>query len=98
MWLGRMWVIARLQKFIAKEKALSLCRYKSLQRACRRQELKGPNRMTQYELNIERKVCKKKLKELQHTAPYLRVCYLQKRDRAALAIGDVDKKERKSKH
>ena len=36
MWLGRRWVIARLQKFIAKEKAWSMCRCKILQTACRR--------------------------------------------------------------
>jgi hypothetical protein len=68
-----------------------MCRYKNLQRACRRQGLKGPNKMTQDELNIERKVCKKKLKELQQTAPYLRVCHLRRRRKIALAQYDVDK-------
>ena len=63
--------------------------------------------MTQNELNIESKVCKKKLKELQETVPYLWVCHLQQRRRIALPKGDVDKdkallelikKEGKSKH
>ena len=59
-WLGRRWVIARLQKFITKVKYSGVCRYKHLQRAYMRQGLKGLNKMTQDELNIERKVCKKK--------------------------------------
>ena len=73
------------------EKSWSLGRYKTPQRACRRQGLKVPNRMTQDTLNIERKVCKKKLKELQQKAPYLWVCHLQQRHRAALVKIDVDK-------
>ena len=86
-------VITRLQKCIAKEKAWSMCRYKDLQRACRRQGPKGPNKMTQDELNMERKLCKNKPKELQQTAPYLRVCHLQQRRRIALAQGDVKKNQ-----
>ena len=46
--------------------------------------------MTQDELNTERNVCKKRPKELQHTAPYLQVCHLQQRRIIVLAQGDVD--------
>ena len=62
--------------------------------------------MTQDKLSMERKVCKKKLKELQQTSPYLWVCHLQQMRRIALAQGGVDKakallelirKKRKSK-
>ena len=63
----------------------------NLQRACRRQEQKGQNKMKQDDLNVERKVCTMKLKELQHTSPCLWVCYLQRRHMIALAQDDVDK-------
>ena len=62
--------------------------------------------MTQDKLNIERKVCQQKLKELQQQAHYLCMCRLQQRYRATPAKGDVDKakvllelinKERKNK-
>jgi hypothetical protein len=36
-------------------------------------------------------IIQEKLKEMQQQAPYLRVCYLQQRHRAALAKRDVDK-------
>ena len=55
------------------------------------QRLKTPNRMTQDELNIERKVSMEELKELQHTTSYLWVCHLQQRRSAVLAKGDIDK-------
>ena len=106
MWLGGRWVVSRLQNFTAKEKAWGMCRYKNLQRAYRRQGLKALNKMKQDELNIERKVCKKKRKELQQTAPYLWVCHLQQSCSIVLAKGDVNKvkallelikKQRKSK-
>ena len=91
MWLGRRWFSVRLQKFIAKEKAWSMCRYKNTKRSCRRQRLKGTNKRTLDELNTERKVCKKNLKELQQTDPYRWVFHLQQRCRIALAQGDVNK-------
>ena len=47
IWLRRRWVIVRLYKFTAKTKSWSLYRYKNLQQACRRQDLKGLNTMTQ---------------------------------------------------
>ena len=47
--------------------------------------------MTRDELNMERKLYKKKLKELQQTAPYLWVFHLKGRLRIALAQGDVNK-------
>ena len=37
------------------------------------------------------KYARKKTKNLQQTAPYLRACHLQRRHRIALARGDVDK-------
>ena len=57
-------------------------------RACRTQDIKGPGTITHGELNVERKVCSKKLKELQQQAPYLCVCHLQQRRITALAKGD----------
>ena len=59
MWLGRRWVIVMLQKLIVKAKWWSLCKYKQLQRACRRQGLKEPGTTTQAELNTNRKVWKR---------------------------------------
>ena len=59
--------------------------------------------MTQDELNMRKKLCKKKVKRLQHTAPYLWVCHLQQRRRIVLALNSVKvlleliKREHKSK-
>ena len=68
--------------------------------------MKAPHRITRDELNMELKVCKQKLKELEHTAPRLRLEHLLRRRQIALAKGDkantdailkIMKKERKAK-
>ena len=63
VWLSRRWILARLQKSIARKKPVRMCRYQNLHRDCRKQGIKGPGRITQDELNMDVKVCKQKLKQ-----------------------------------
>ena len=106
VWLKRRWVLGKVQRFIAKRRGKSICEYENLKRACRRQGIKAPHRITDNELNMEMKICKQKLKELENTAPSLRHEHLIRRRRIALAKDDkakadailkITRKERKAK-
>ena len=91
MWLKRRWVLRRVQKFIDTRRARFLFKWENLKRACRRHGIKAPHRITRDELNMELKICKHKLKELEHTAPQLRLEHLLRQRRFALAKGDKAK-------
>lgn len=91
MWLARRWVLARAQKFMAREKAWTCCRVRNLQCACRRQRFSSPGNITKEELDLEIKICRQKLTQLQEQAPYLRQCHLTKRRKKATAEGDEAK-------
>jgi hypothetical protein len=45
--------------------------------------------MTQDDMDVEKSVCNKTLKELQNEAPYLRASFLKRRRKAAIARGDI---------
>ena len=65
-----------MQKFIVKIEVWSRCRHIYLQSAYKQQGIKGSDVMIQDELNVEKSVCNKKLKELQNEDHYCYVGFL----------------------
>ena len=84
IWLKRRWFLGRVQRFKARKAVRIINCYKNLKQACARHGIKAPNFITPDELNMEVKTCRQKLKELEQSAPRLRVEHLLNRRQDAL--------------